>query len=526
MVRKNIVLIFILLLTVGMISPVLGELEPTQLTDNTYNDYYPMIGTDSSGNTYIVWYGYEGGSDSEIFWAKIDPSGAVTTKQITTNTYSDSYPSMNVDAAGNAYIAWSAEVSGADEEIFWAKIDPSGAVLLERQITTNTREDQSVRIAIDAAGNSYLAWHSYTTPPQANENISWALVDASGTVTTRDITTNGYNNFYPEIAIDAAGNSYVAWRGRDAPSGDYEVYMAKVDSSGSFTTTQYTTNTYTESSPKIATDAAGNSYLSWYVDVDGDTDIMWAKIDPTGTVSYLIPLTANDYTDNSPVIHIDSDSNSYIVWRGRPDASYELFWCMIDSSGVATTISQVTDNNWPNNQCSIVIGPEKNTFMVWKGELDPNDEILWAKVDPTGTVTSSRQVTDTTWDDEYPQIALNPSGVSCITWYGKEGNNDREVFFTKIIDMSGPVNLFSPFFVKPVANSHLAKAAGLWSCISEQLPEDVPAELQSMIDDAQAHMANAASMTNPIYSSGEYSAAIDVLVDIIDAYNFECPNNN
>jgi len=74
------------------------------ITNNSYNDYYAQI----SDNGDVVWEGYEGGADPEIFLY----DGSSTT-QITDNTSSDRYPQIN--ASGN--VVWYGS-EGGDYEIF------------------------------------------------------------------------------------------------------------------------------------------------------------------------------------------------------------------------------------------------------------------------------------------------------------------------------------------------------------------------------------------------------------------------
>jgi hypothetical protein len=76
---------------------------PTQLTNNSYGDYWPKI----NDNGYVVWRGFDG-SDYEIFLYD-----GTTTTQITNNSYDDKYTQIN----DNGYVVWAGS-DGSDDEIF------------------------------------------------------------------------------------------------------------------------------------------------------------------------------------------------------------------------------------------------------------------------------------------------------------------------------------------------------------------------------------------------------------------------
>ncbi len=246
---------------------------------------------------------------------------------------------------------------------------------------------------------------------------------------------------------------------------------------GQTTPTQVTTNDYIDRDPQIAADSSGNSYLTWRGYEGGnDGEIFWAKVDSSDTVTYTTQVTTNDYSDEDPQIAADSSGNSYLTWRGHDGNDYEIFWAKVDSSGAFTTV-QVTTNSYHEYYPQIAIDSSGNSYLTWYGE-DGDAEIFWAKVDSSDTVTDTTQVTDNSYADESSQIAADPSGNSYLTWWGEEGGNDREIFFVKMAGPAvprNPINLFAIF--KPIANTQLANANTMWNCIAENLPEEVPEEV-------------------------------------------------
>jgi len=85
-------------------------------------------------------------------------------------------------------------------------------------------------------------------------------------------------------------------------------------------------------------------------------------------------------------------------------------------------------------------------------------------------------------------------------------------------------NPISPGTFKPLAKYRLTEASLLWDCITANMSEEITADIQAIIDDVQAHMQNAASLSNPIYSSGELTKAVNLMKDLIAALKLPCDN--
>ena len=251
-----------------------------------------------------------------------------------------------------------------------------------------------------------------------------------------------YGTPYPQVAVDPSGNAYVTWQGSD--ENDSEIYWVKVDETGvpgtvkKISTHPDNIDAY-DVSPQIAVDAQGNSYVVW----DGWSgiadDIYWVKIDATGMPGTVKKISI--YPDDRhrfeglPQIAVDAQGNSYVVWNGIRSGypnKWDIYWVKVDSSGVFETAQLISTH--PDNidemdfLPQIAVDPSGNSYVTWDG-WDGNDrEIYWVKVDATsisGTVLKvSTHPDNINTHDQYPQIAVDSSGNSYVVWDGREEKSD------------------------------------------------------------------------------------------------------
>lgn len=132
----------------------------------------------------------------------------------------------------------------------------------------------------------------------------------------------------PDIAVDPAGNAYVAWQ--DARDGNWEIYYCLVSPQGrKLTNDVRVTNTSGASQqPKIAVDALGHAHLTWR---EGN-EIFYSKRNRAGE-ALVAPKRVTGGNSEAPDIAVQPDGTAGITWAKQNGAAHEIGFRKIAPTG-------------------------------------------------------------------------------------------------------------------------------------------------------------------------------------------------
>ncbi|MBU7018432.1 MAG: hypothetical protein HXS44_13055 [Theionarchaea archaeon] len=327
-------------------------------------------------------------------------------------------------------------------------------------------ENSSPRLAVDEDGNSYITWIGWRGSCERRHEVFWVKIDADGIPgPIRKVSTHPDSlksrESDPQIAVDSQKNSFITWEGPGKEKS--EVYWTRVDAEG-VPGEVVKISAYPDSSEdnewnvQIVVDTQGNSYAVWKLHWD---TIYWVKIDAEGIPGEAVNVTADpdnaDYSESDPKIAVDTQGNSYVVWKGQysyngPGTEKQIYWAKIDAEGVPGTIQKISAprdviyyralgfDPW------IAVDEKGNSHVVWneafsdRSGITQSSRVYWVRINAEGIPGVAQMISaypdDTDRLESNPLIAVDGYGNTCVTWKSclRKGSEyrDYELHWIKI----------------------------------------------------------------------------------------------
>jgi hypothetical protein len=258
------------------------------------------------GNAYVT-----GESQGYIFLAKYDGFGnSLWTRQTGLSGFALA-SGVAVDREGNAYITGytDGDLGGPNVDpthntmdFFLAKYDASGSRLWMRQ-AGSMATDKAYGVAVDAAGNAYLAGGTNGNlggPNSGVGDIFAAKYDGSGSQLWLRHIGSARDDRASSLAVDGAGNMYIVGDtagdlgGPNAgPENTYDIFVAKYDPSGNQLWLRQIGSAGDDRALAAAVDGEGSVFVTGASNGNlvgfnaGGLDIILIKYDSSGTLRWM-----------------------------------------------------------------------------------------------------------------------------------------------------------------------------------------------------------------------------------------------
>ena len=289
-----------------------------------------------------------------------------------------------VDASGNSYTTGDFEgtmtvgsttlTAVGDADMFMIKLDSSGSPVWAKSFGGSDAES-GWDIAVDASGNSYttggfegtMTVGSTTLTAVGDRDIFMIKLDSSGSpVWAQGFGSPSSRSSGNGIDVDASGNSYTTGNFRGTMTvgsiiltavGGGDIYMIKLDSSGSPVWAKSFGGSGSDIGRGIAVDASGNSYTTGFFEgtmtvgsttltAIGTQDIFMIKLDSSGSPVWAKSFGGSGGSDNDSGsgIAVDTSGNCYTTgfFAGTMTVgsttltavgAQDIFMIKLDSSG-------------------------------------------------------------------------------------------------------------------------------------------------------------------------------------------------
>ncbi|TFJ85412.1 hypothetical protein NSK_003371 [Nannochloropsis salina CCMP1776] len=352
--------------------------------------------------------------DSDIFIISLDSSGSPVWAMSFGGTSGDIGYAIAVDALGSSYttgrfqgnmtVGSTTLTSAGDSDIFIIKLDSSGSPVWAMSFG-GTSGDIGYAIAVDASGSSYTTGEfqgsmtvgSTTLTSAGGADIYIIKLDSSGSPVWAMSFGGTDFDIGNAIAVDASGSSYTTGRFQGSmtvgsttltSAGAADIFIINLDSSGSPVWAMSFGGTKDDIGNAIAVDASGSSYTTGYF--QGNMTVGSTTLTSAGAADIFI---------------INLDSSGSPVWAmsfGGTSGDFG-FAIAVDASGSSYTTGYF--------QKSMTVG---STTLTSAGGAD----IFIINLDSSGSPVWATSVGGTDNDIGYA-IALNALGSSYTTGYFK-----------------------------------------------------------------------------------------------------------
>jgi len=280
----------------------------------------------------------------------------------------DEANAIAVDPVGNIYITGgtSDALLGGTSDVFLTKLDTNGSVLWEKKFGTS-RNDTARGIAMDSAGNIYVTgeFAGYGSFNLGNNNGFLAKYDQSGNQLWVQETGLPDSDSAYDVAVDPAGNVYITGATGGSLQGTTvgftDAFIMKYDSAGNQLWHQILGGDYSDGAQGIAVDSAGNAYIAGYFQpgLGKPENSFVAKYRSDGALQWATPYDYSLTKDRANDIAIDTNDNIYVTGQtfntieGLQGGDDDVFLFRIDRDG-----------NWLGDHVLAALGTDRPGKVV------------------------------------------------------------------------------------------------------------------------------------------------------------------
>ncbi len=292
----------------------------------------------NSSRSSLVWTGSEYGifwhddrdGNYEIYFARLAPSGNKigTDTRVTNAPGTSSYPSA-VWTGSEYGVSWH-DYRDGNYEIYFARLDASGSKLGSDMRVTNDPAISDYASLVWNGSEYGLAWQDIQS---AAWEIYFAQLDSSGKKIGSETRVTNSSKNSTQASLVWTGSEYgVAWE--DSRMGDYEIYFARLDSSGSKIGSDVRVTNFLWHSLFVSLVWTGSEYgLSWEDSRNFNKEIYFARLDTAGNkIGFDTRITNN--SASSVYASLAWDGTEYgISWEDTRDGNSEIYFARVDASG-------------------------------------------------------------------------------------------------------------------------------------------------------------------------------------------------
>lgn len=314
-------------------------------------------------------------------------------------------PSIGVDAAGDVTVVWEAWAEGTTF-IEAVERQAGGAWSAPRAIGEEpTASSPEPWVAVDPTGDAIAVWKK--------DEVIQSAYRPTGGPWDAPVAISGEESFVPQAAMNAAGDATVVWMAHRG--GRYVVKSAYLPAGGEWEAPTLVSQPGEEGGdPQIAIDAAGDTLVAWRGEVGG-TEYVRTANRPAGG-SWEAPADASAAGEEVQSIQdaVDPEGDAIVAWAGdgRQVGEYTRVRAAFRPSGgsweTPEELSAPEGNGFPQD---LVFDQSGNAAIVAERETTEGKWVIEAAYRPTGGPWEPGVEISTAGDYSYdPAVVLDAPG--------------------------------------------------------------------------------------------------------------------
>ena len=230
-------------------------------------------------------------------------------EHLTTDEYEDDYPAVASDATGNALVAWIGYRNESDDVFFRQRVAGSWSPI--NRVTEESADLFGTAVAMDGQGHVWIVWSERA---ETDWHLKARSLDGDGWSPVRALTSGAGNNLFHRLVADARGELHLVWQ--SARNGVFGIYYRSM--SGGVWSEEMRLSSDTEGqanawSPDAAVDSQGTAWVAWD-SYDGGSYNIWMRSVRNGRTGLLLRVTDTPRFHAHPSIAIDAEDRVWIAY--------------------------------------------------------------------------------------------------------------------------------------------------------------------------------------------------------------------
>src|SRR5262249_30528844 len=337
---------------------------------------------------------------------------------------------------------------------------------------SNSRGFSSLQsgMKVDQTGVIHLVYDDDSAVAAGGNQVVYSRSSDGGRTYSAPVSISGSSGLVIEstLAIDPAGNLYVAWLAVDLVKNTSRVMVStSSDHGASFSAAVPVSPASDEAEiPAIAADKNGN-ILCAYVDLKPNRGLVFAARSTDSGKSFSSPAQISGDRDDVGTsgleVAFDSRGAAYIVYNDQGTAVPTINLAVASDGRQFSTASVISDRNVSAFSPAIAIDAADNVYVAFSDFFfdlaqGQNAEIVASRsCDHGATFGTPVDVSNNPGQSIFPSISTDSRGNVAIAWEDTDGNQQTDVFVARSAD--GGASFERPVNVSANPGASVAPAA-------------------------------------------------------------------